>query len=393
MQISQRAAALTGSATMAVSSKAAAMRRSGIDVVSFGQGEPDFDTPVPIKAVAKRAIDEGRTKYAQPGFGLVEAREAVCTKFRRDNGLTYDPAQVIMTCGGKEAIFLALAAIVNPGDEVLLPIPYWVSFPEQIRLCGAMPVFLRGDEQNSFKLTPEQVRSAITPRTRALIFNSPSNPGGFTYTPDETARIAAALRGHDLIVISDEMYDRLVFGAMQFKSFAAVAPNWYERTVTINAASKSYAMTGWRVGYAAGPRPIIDAMVKIQSHTTSGPCTFNQVAVAEALAGDQSCVDSMRDEFAKRGAHMHERLSRLRDVTCVRPTGAFYCFPNVSRTYARLGVNDSVGFAARVLEEAHVALVPGIAFGSDAHVRLSFATDRESIDKGLDRLEKLLGRA
>jgi aspartate aminotransferase len=391
MRVAQRVSVLTPSATMAVSSRAAELRRAGVDVVSFGAGEPDFDTPDTIKQAAKKALDDGMTHYAQPGAGLVEARQAVCTKLKRDNGLAFDPAQVVMTCGGKEAIFLALAAVVDPGDEVLLPIPYWVSFIEQIRLCGGAPVLLHGDERNNFKITPEQVAEALSPRTRAFIFNSPSNPGGFTYTPDETTAIARALAGRDVIVLSDEMYDRLVFGGTRPLSFAAVSPEWYENTITINAVSKSYAMTGWRVGYAAGPRVVIDAMAKIQSHTTSGPCTFNQIAAAEALTGDQTCVETMRREFERRGERMHARLSRLRSVRCVRPTGAYYCFPNVSDAYSRLGVTDSVSFSSKVLDEAHVALVPGAAFGSDHHVRLSFACGLEQIDRGLDRLEKLFG--
>lgn len=392
MQIAQRVQQITPSATLAVSAKAAAMRREGIDVVSYGAGEPDFDTPDAIKQVAKQAIDAGKTKYAQPATGIPEARAAVCEKFRRDNSLSYAPEQVLITCGGKEATGLMLAATVNPGDEVLLPAPYWVSFPEQIRLCGATPVLLRGDERNEFKLTPAQLAAALTPRTRALIFNSPSNPGGFTYTRDEMRGLAAAMSGRDLLVLADEMYDRLTYDGPA-ASFAGLSDEWYAKTVTVNAASKSYAMTGWRLGYAAGPEPVIRAMAALQSHTTTGPCTFNQVALAHALRNDQSCVEQMRSEFQRRALHMHERIGRLRDVRCVRPTGAFYCFPNVSRCYARLGVGGSVAFAEKVLTEAHVALVPGAAFGCDENVRLSFACSMAEIDKGLDRLERLLGRA
>ncbi len=393
MQISDRAQALASSATMAVSAKAAEMRRNGIDVVSYGAGEPDFDTPEHVKLAGKKALDEGRTKYAQPSSGLVEAKQAVCQKFRRDNHLEYAPSQVLLTCGGKEAIYLALAAVVNPGDEVLLPVPYWVSFPEQIKLCGGKPVFLRGDESRSFKLRPDQITSALTPRTKMLIFNSPSNPGGFTYSLDETKAIAVALSGRDIVIIADEMYDRLVYNGTVAPSFAGLSPECYAKTITINAASKSYAMTGWRIGYAAGPQPLIDAMAKLQTHLTSGPCTFNQVAAAHALTADQSCVETMRKEFERRGRRMYERLTHLRDVTCIEPTGAFYCFPNVSKTYTRLGVRGSVEFAAKVLTDAHVALVPGEAFGSDDHVRLSFACSLAEVDRGLDRLEKLLGRA
>jgi len=393
MQLSERVSAITSSATMAVSSKAAEMRRSGIDVVSYGAGEPDFDTPSHVKAAAHAAIDAGKTKYAQPSSGLLEAKQAVCQKLKRDNMLEYGPSQVLMTCGGKEAIFLALAALINPGDEVLLPIPYWVSFPEQIKLCGGTPVFIRGDEANGFKASPQQLAAALSSHTRALIFNSPSNPGGFTYTRAEVLEIAAALAGKDIVVISDEMYDRLVFDGTTAFSFAASSPEWYAKTLTINAASKSYAMTGWRIGYAAGPQPLIDAMSKLQTHTTSGPCTFNELATAHALTTDQSCVEQMRIEFERRGRRMFERLVAMRGVSCVRPTGAFYCFPNVSGAYDRLGVRGSVDFASKVLAEAHVALVPGLAFGSDEHVRLSFACALPDIDRGMDRLDALLGRA
>ncbi len=391
MQLSSRVTALAESATIAVSSRAARMKREGVDVVAFGAGEPDFDTPDPITSVAKSALDAGKTKYA-PAYGLPEAREAVCVKLKRDNNLTYTPDQTIITCGGKEAIYLALAALVNPGDEVILPVPYWVSFPEMIRLCGGVVREIRPASRD-FKIQPGELRAALSPRTRAFIFNSPSNPGGFTYTPDETRALADVLRDNSAVIIADEIYDQLAFGGFRPLSMASIDADMYARTITCNAASKSYAMTGWRVGYAAGPRPAIDAMSRLQSHTTSGPCTFNQLAMAAALAGDQATVAPMRNEFAQRGAHMHARLCKLRNVQCAAPTGAFYCFPRVCDTYARLQVGDSVAFADIALDRAHVAVVPGSAFGSDDHVRLSFATSMEQIDKGIDRLASLLGTA
>lgn len=391
--ISQRASAVSDSATLQVAARAADMRRAGVDVIGFGAGEPDFDTPEHIKAAAKKALDEGKTSYAKPTSGIPEARAAVCEKLLRDNGLRYEPGQVIVTVGGKEALYLACMALINPGDEVLLPVPYWVSFPEQIRLCGGRVVLLPGDESRELRIRPEQVADALTPRTRVMIFNSPSNPGGFAYSPAETREIAAALEGRGVVVFSDEMYDQLRYGDRRdHLSFAAIGPYWYNHTITFNAASKTHAMTGWRVGYAAGPRTVIEAMARIQGHTTSGTATFVQHALAEALTGDQTHVERMRAEFERRGAHMHARLSALRDVSCVRPTGAFYCLPNVSGTYQRLGVKGSVEFCEAAIEKAHVALVPGIAFGTDAHVRLSFANSLEHIDKGLDRLEAFLGR-
>ncbi len=393
MKLSQRSQQLTPSATLAVANKAAEMRRAGADVIGFGAGEPDFGTPANIKEAAKRALDAGHTGYAKPTHGIPEARAAVCEKFKVDNGLGYEPDQVIITVGGKEALYLACMALLEPGDEVILPVPYWVSFPEQIKLCGAKVVPLFADEANGMRLTPEQFAAAVTPKTRVLIFNSPSNPGGFAYSPEETREIAAALAGRDIIVFSDEMYDRLRFGdRREHLSFAAISDEWYSKTITFNAASKTHSMTGWRAGYAAGPKPIIKAMCNLQSHTTSGTPTFVQHALVEALTGDQSHVETMRQAFEERGEHMWKRLNALKGVSCVRPTGAFYCFPNVSQSYAGLGVRDSGGFCEAVLEKAHVALVPGDAFGSEAHVRLSFANSLDHINRGLDRLEKMLGR-
>lgn len=392
MKLSKRSQELTPSATLAVANKAAELRRTGVDVIGFGAGEPDFGTPDHIKAAAKKALDAGHTGYAKPTHGIPEARAAVCRKFKQDNGLDYKPDQVIVTVGGKEALYLACLALLEPGDEAILPVPYWVSFPEQIKLAGAKVVPLFADEKNGMRLTPDQIAAAVTPKTRVLIFNSPSNPGGFAYTPDETRAIASALSGRDIIVFSDEMYDRLRFGDRQeHLSFAAISDEWYAKTITFNAASKTHSMTGWRAGYAAGPLPIIKAMCNLQSHTTSGTPTFVQHALVEALTGDQSHVEVMRKAFEERGEHMWKRLNALKGVSCVRPTGAFYCFPNVSETYGALGVQDSGGFCEAVLQKAHVALVPGDAFGSEAHVRLSFANSMEHINSGLDRLETMLG--
>jgi len=391
MRLSQRVQHLDEAATLAVAARAAELKRQGADVVAFGAGEPDFDTPEHIKAAARRALDAGHTRYAKPTFGIPEARAAICAKFNRDNGLTYTPDQTIVTVGGKEALYLAFASLVDPGDEVILPVPYWVSFIEQIRLCGGKAVLLQGREENDLKLMPEQIAAALTPRTRVLVFNSPSNPGGFTYSPDEVRAIARVLAGRDIVVFSDEMYDRLLYGDDRaYLSFAAASPEWHRKTITFNAASKSHAMTGWRVGYAAGPRPVIEAMARLQTHTTSGTATFIHHALVEALSGDQTHVEMMRQEFDRRGRYMYERLSAMPDVTCVRPTGAFYCFPNVSRAYHRLNVRGSAEFCAMALEKAHVAMVPGGAFGMDTNVRLSFATDMQSIEKGLDRLDSFL---
>jgi len=391
--VSSRARQLSESATLAVSAKAAQLKAQGVDVVSFGAGEPDFDTPEHIKRAAIKAIEEGQTKYAKPASGIAPLKQAICDKFRRENNLQYAPEQIIVTVGGKEALFLAFMATLEPGDEVLIPVPYWVTYPEQVKLAGGVAVFIRGDESNDFKLTPQQIAQHITDRTRVLLLNSPSNPGGFMYGPDELKAIAEMLLDFPrVLVFSDEIYDRLTYGSQPHLSFAATRPEMYDRTITFNAGSKTYAMTGWRVGYAAGPAEIIKAMAKIQSQTTSGSATFCQHALAAALESDQACVEQMRQEFARRAEHMWKRLNAIDGIRCIRPTGAFYCFPNVSGCYSKLGVSGSLEFAAKVLEEAHVALVPGIAFGSDEHVRLSFATSMEQIDKGLDRLEELLRR-
>lgn len=394
MQLSERAQILAVSATLEVTNKAAELRRKGVDVLGFGAGEPDFPTPENVKAAGIAAIKAGHTGYAKPSSGIPEARAAVCEKFCRENHLTYTPDQVIVSVGGKEALFLACASLLNPGDEALLPVPYWVSFPEQIKLCGAKVNFLRPKDPGDLRLAPKQIADAVTPKTKVLIFNSPSNPGGFAYNPDEVRAIAAALSGRDLVVFSDEMYDQLRYGdRREHLSFAATNDEWYNKTITFNAASKTHAMTGWRIGYAAGPVNLIKAMAKIQSHTTSGTVTFVQHALVEALTGDQSHVEARRAEFERRGYHMHARLNAMAGVTCVKPSGAFYCFPNVRAAYGRLGVSGSKELCNRVLEEVHVALVPGIAFGSDDHVRLSFANSLEFIDRGLDRLEKLFGKA
>lgn len=390
MKLSDRVEALAESATLAVTAKAAQLKAEGVDVVSFGAGEPDFDTPENIKQAAIRAINEGQTKYSKPATGIAPVKAAICEKLARENELKYDPSQVIVTSGGKMACYLAIQALINPGDEVIIPVPYWVSYPEMVKLAGGVPVFLEGDENDSFKFSPAMLEKAITPKTRMLIFNSPSNPGGFTYHPEEVDAISKVVTNHDMVVLADEIYDRLRYGGQGFKSFAATSAKAYEQTLTLIGASKTYSMTGWRAGYVAGPVPIIKAMAKLQSQSTSGACTFVQHGLIEALTGDQSEVEKMRVEFEKRAEHIHHRLTALPGVSCNKPTGAFYVFPNVSRTYPKLGVSNSVEFSQVVLEKAHVAVVPGAAFGMDACVRFSFACSMEQIDKGLDRLAEFL---
>lgn len=390
MKLSQRVVELVESATLAVSGKAARMKAEGVDVVSFGAGEPDFDTPAHIRQAAIDALNAGQTKYPSPASGIAVARKAVCESLARDAKLHYSPEQVIITSGGKDAAYMAFHALLDPGDEVVIPKPYWVSYPEMVRLAGGVPVFAAGLEKNDYKLTPQILRSVLTARTRMFIFNSPSNPSGVTYHPEEVRALGEVLQDRDLIVLSDEIYNRLLYDGQQTISYAAVSDRAYAQTLTCNSASKTYAMTGWRLGYAAGPVEIIKAMAKLQSQSTSGAATFSQIAYATALSADQACVETMRAEFERRGAHLWRRLTAIPGVRCPKPTGAFYCFPNVSAAYAKLGVRGSIEFAARLLEEARVAVVPGEAFGMDEHVRLSFATGMQQIDKGLDRIEAFL---
>ncbi len=390
MKLSRRVMELAESATLAVSAKAAQMKADGIDVVGFGAGEPDFDTPAHICDAAIAAIRAGQTRYPKPASGLFATKLAVCDKLKRVSGLDYSPPQVIVTSGGKDAAYLLCHALLDPGDEVIIPAPYWVSYPEIVRLAGGVPVFIAGDESNDYKLTPDRLEAVVSDRTKLFLFNSPSNPSGVTYHPDEVRALAGVLESREILVFSDEIYDQLLYMGQQTLSYAATSEWAYGHTVTANSASKTYAMPGFRLGYAAGPVDVIKGMCKLQSQSTSGAATFAQVALAAALTGEQDCIETMRSEFETRAAHMHKRLTSMPDVRCPQPTGAFYCFPNVSGTFEKLGVAGSTEFSSRLLEEAMVAVVPGIAFGIDAHVRLSFASSMEQIDKGLDRIEAFL---
>ncbi len=392
MKLAQRVVQLAESATLAVSAKAARMKAEGVDVIGFGAGEPDFDTPAHIRQAGIEAIQSGKTKYPNPASGLASAKKAVCDRLLADHQLRYEPQQVIITSGGKDAAYMAIHAVIDPGDEVVIPAPYWVSYPEMVQLAGGVSVHVHGPEANDYKLTPTILESALTPRTRMVILNSPSNPSGVTYHPDEIRALASVLAKRDLYVLSDEIYDRLLYDGQKTISYAATSDAAYRQTLTLNSASKTYAMTGWRLGYAAGPVEVIKAMAKLQSQSTSGAATFGQIAYAAALSGDHGVVESMRREFERRGKRMWQRLTAMPGVRCPKPTGAFYCFPNVSSAYAKLGVAGSLAFASRLLDEAGVAVVPGAAFGMDEHVRLSFATSMEQIDKGLDRFESWIQR-
>jgi len=395
MQISKRVKAILPSMTLAVSAKAKAMKAQGIDVVGFGAGEPDFRTPAHVCRAAVKAIDDGHHGYIVPSSGLAQLKAAVADYLKRTCGLSYEPAQVIITCGGKHALYEAFLATLEPGDEAVIPAPYWVSYPEMVGQAGARPVIVKAGADRGFKIAPAQLAAALTPRTRVVVINSPSNPTGCVYTRAELAALADAMAGKDIWIFSDEIYAELVYDDVDTCSFATLRPDLPPQTVTFGGASKTWAMTGWRIGWAAGPADLIKAMGNLQDASTSNPTSISQYAAVAAVSGPTGPLAEMKAEFDRRRIYMIDRLNRMPGVRCVRPQGAFYAFPDVSGTYARvLGAKvegpRSVAFAARVLQEAKVALVPGGAFGDDDCVRLSFATSMAEIEKGLDRLEEFL---
>jgi aspartate aminotransferase len=367
---------------------------SGVDVVSFGAGEPDFDTPQFIKDAAVEALQSGDTKYGPKSAGPL--KEAIAAKLQRENNLACQANQVVVTIGAKHAIELLCQVLLDPGDKVLVPSPYWVSYPEMIKLAGGQTVVLPARRENGFKITPDQIRDNAQ-GAKAIILNSPSNPTGVTYTPEELAEIAKTVLETDLIVISDEIYEKLIYGDTRFVSFAALDPRLPERTITVNGLSKSFAMTGWRLGWLAGPVEIVDGVRRLMSHQTTNPVSFAQAGALAAYTDPkaETVVEQMRQEFEKRGAHIAQRLNAIDGVECIEPTGAFYVFPDVSAHYGRtlegVEITGSMDIAKVALESSKVAVVPGAPFGEDKCIRLSFATSMEQIDKGIDRLTELLG--
>jgi aspartate aminotransferase len=380
--VADRSKALTPSLTLAVDAKAKAMKAAGEDVCGFGAGEPDFDTPQHIKDAAAAALAKGMTKYT-PSSGTPQLRQAIADKLARKNGIQYKSSQVIVSCGGKHSCFNVVFATCNPGDEVIIPAPYWLSYPEMVKMAGAKPVILPTSDATEFKLAPEQLRAAITPRTKLFILNSPSNPTGSVYTRAELEALGRVCVEKGVLVLSDEIYEDLIYPGATHHSLASSGPEFYANTVTVIGFSKAYSMTGWRLGYLAAPEPIAKAIDAIQSHSTSNPTSFAQAGAVAALAGPQDHLKLWLAEFTKRRNYMLQRLNAIPGVSCIDAKGAFYLLPNISK----IGLAP-MEFSKQLLDEEKVAVVPGEAFGTDRHIRLSYASSMANIEKGLDRIER-----
>ncbi len=395
MKLAERLSMVKPSPTLAISAKAKAMKADGIDVIGFGAGEPDFDTPLHVKEAAKIALDEGFTKYT-PVPGTDDLREAIVRKLQRENGLSYGKENVIVSCGAKHSLYNIGQALLGEGDEVIIPSPYWVSYPPIAYLAGATPIIIPTDESTGFKVTPGMLEGAITERTRLFVLNSPSNPTGAAYSEEELGEIARIVVERDIFVISDEIYEKIVYDGFSFKSIASLGREIFERTIVVNGVSKSYSMTGWRIGYTAGPVDLVKAMTTIQSQSTSNPTSFCLKGAVAALDGPQEVVDMMVVEFDRRRKYIVERLRSIDGVTCETPKGAFYVFPNFSGVYGRKHgekeIQGSTDLAAYFLDEVQVAAVPGIGFGNDACMRFSYATSMENIEKGVGRIEKAINQ-
>lgn len=391
IKLSARVQAVKPSPTLAVTARAAALRAAGRDVIGLGAGEPDFDTPDHIKQAAIKAIRDGKTKYT-PVDGTPSLKAAVIAKFKRDNGLDYEPDQILVSCGGKQSFYNLAQALLDPGDEVVIPAPYWVSYPDMALLAGGVPVFIQAGLDQHFKITPQQLAAAITEKTRLVVINSPSNPSGKAYTKDELSALGEVLREHPRVIIAtDDMYEHILWTGQRFVNILNVCPELYDRTLVLNGVSKAYSMTGWRIGYAGGPAPVIKAMKKIQSQSTSNPTSISQWAAEAALNGPQGCIGDMLRAFRERHDYVVGRLQEMPGIECVPSDGTFYTFPKVQGLIeAADGVNNDVELAEYLIEQAGVALVPGSAFGTPGHVRLSIATSMENLTRALDRIEAVL---
>lgn len=380
IKLAARVQQVTPSMTLAISAKAKAMKAEGLDVCGFSAGEPDFDTPGHIRIAAQKALDDGKTRYG-PAAGEPRLRGAVATKLRNDNQLAYGAENVIVTNGGKHSLYALMMTTIEPGDEVIIPSPYWVSYPEMVKLAGGTPVILPTTAQSGYKITPEQLQKAITPNTKLLVFNSPSNPTGMVYTPDEVRAIADVVVKNDIWVVADEIYEKILYDGAQHLSIGAASEAIFKRTIVSNGFAKAYAMTGWRLGYLAGPVELIQAVSTLQSQSTSNVCTFAQYGAIAALESSQDCVGTMLQAFTKRRQAIIDLVNGIPGLSCVVPDGAFYLFIDISKTGLK-----SLDFCTRLLHEKYVATVPGVAFGADDGIRVSYATDMATIEKGMERL-------
>ncbi|MEN8262529.1 MAG: pyridoxal phosphate-dependent aminotransferase [Nitrospirota bacterium] len=394
MKLAERTKAIKPSPTLAMNAKAKALKAAGEDIINFGVGEPDFDTPDNIKEAAIQAIKDGFTKYTAVG-GIDELKTAIVEKFKNDNSLNYEKDEILVSCGAKHSLYNIAEALFGPGDEVIIPAPYWVTYPDQVLLNDAVPVIVETDEKNSFMIEPEALKGKLTNKTKAIVLNSPSNPTGLAYNKESLEKIGELACEHDFHIISDEIYEKLVYDGFKHISIATLGEEIKQRTVVVNGLSKSHSMTGWRIGFTAGPKDITKAMTNIQSQSTSNPTSIAQKAAVEALTGPQDFLPVMVSEFDKRRKYMVERLNSIEGVSCKTPVGAFYTFPNVSSHFGKkfndTAINNSLDLSTWLLEHAKVATVPGSAFGDDKFIRLSYATSMESIEKAMDRIEKALG--
>jgi aspartate aminotransferase len=393
MVIAKRISQISPSPTLSITAKAKKMQAEGINVIGFGAGEPDFDTPVNIKEAAKRSIDKGFTKYT-PTAGIKELKEAICKKFKQDNDLDYSPEEILVSCGAKHSIFNVILALCDEGDEVILPSPYWVSYPEMVKVTGAKTIVVKTIEKNNFKITPKQLEKAITAKTKLFILNSPSNPTGMAYNEDELKELSKVIAKAGIYCISDEIYEKLLYDGREHRSIASFGAGIKKLVIVINGVSKAYSMTGWRIGYAAGPKEIIQAMSNLQDHSTSNPTSISQAASVEALAGTQDDLAKMLVEFKKRRDYMVERVNSIKGLSTLLPQGAFYCWINISgilgKTINGAKIKDSLSLTDMLLGKAHVAVVPGVVFGDDNYIRLSYATSMQNITEGLNRIETFI---
>jgi len=385
MKLASRVNQVTPSLTLAIDSLAKEMKKNGEDVCSFSAGEPDFDTPTHIKAAAKKALDEGKTRYG-PAAGEAGLRKAIAEKLLRDNQLAYNADNVIVTNGGKQSLYNLIMALIEAGDEVIIPAPYWLSYPEMVTLAGGTSVIVNTSLENQYKITPEQLEAAITPKTKLFVLNSPSNPTGIVYTPEEIAALAEIVVEKDILVVSDEIYEKILYDGAIHRSIASFGPEIFQRSIISNGFAKAFSMTGWRVGYIAGPVEIVKAMTKIQGHSTSNVCTFAQYGAIAALESPQDCIEEMVKAFSERRQYILERVRAIPGLNCPTPNGAFYVFIDISQTGLK-----SRDFCQKLLETQKVAAIPGIAFGADDCIRLSYATDLKTIEKGFDRLDQFIG--